>query len=470
MLAQKIAYNVVVNAVMKVLATALALVGIGLLTRYLGQAGFGDYATVLAFFAFFSALADLGLYAVTTREISRFQKDEENIISNIFTLRLVISLLIFFFVPFFVYFLPYTKEVKIGIVIIAGAFVFSSSYMVLNGIFQKRLVMDKVAFIEFLGKIVQVSFIALAVWRKWSFVWIITSLLLLSFFNFTFIVILARRYVKFKLSFNWKYWKNFLKMSLPMGIAAFIAFLYFKMDTILLSLLKGSQAVGIYNGAYKIIENITFFPGMIMGLILPLFSRYIFADYKEFYKIANKTFKVFLVLVIPLIIGVWFLASDIVLIIGGKKFIESAPILQILIVALGFIFFGNFFNNILLAGNLQSKLMKALAFCATFNIVANIILIPHYSYWGSAIISLLTEALVVILTAYLVKKHLNYFPTFENGYKFILSGGVMALFLFLSPYRNFFFLLITSSLIYFLMLYITQSITYKEIKSLLKGV
>ncbi len=466
MLARKIAYNVFANAIMKVLATMLALISIGFLTRYLGQAGFGDYATVLAFFAFFNALADLGLYATATREISRPQANEKEIISNVFTLRLVVSILILLITPFIIYFFPYSYQIKLGIFTVAIAFIFSSSYMVLNGIFQKRLIMDRVALIEFLGKIVQVSFIILVIWKKLSFNWIIFSLLLFSFFNFSLITFLARRYVKFNLKINWQYWKKFLKMSLPMGGATLITFFYFKTDTILLSLLKGSQAVGVYNGAYKIVENITFFPGMIMGLVLPLISRYIFTKKEKFKQISDKTFKVFFLLVIPLVIGSWFLASNIVLIIGGKEFLSSAPILRILIFSLAFIFFGNLFNNILLAGNMQKKLMQVLFFCAFFNVFANILFIPLYSYWAAAVISLITEAMVVFLTAYLTKKYLNYIPSLNNLSKFILSGAIMAFFLYLSPYHNFIFLLIGSSILYFLMLYITQAITKEEILSI----
>ena len=68
---RKIAYNVVFSAAAKMAGTVLALVGIGFITRYLGKDGFGDYSTVLAFFFFFGALADLGLYSISTREISR---------------------------------------------------------------------------------------------------------------------------------------------------------------------------------------------------------------------------------------------------------------------------------------------------------------------------------------------------------------------------------------------------------------
>ena len=56
-LARKIAYNVVLNSFLKVFSTVvLSLLSIRLITGYLGQEGFGEYSTVLAFFAFFSAM------------------------------------------------------------------------------------------------------------------------------------------------------------------------------------------------------------------------------------------------------------------------------------------------------------------------------------------------------------------------------------------------------------------------------
>ncbi len=115
MLAQKISYNIIVNGIAKVLSIALALFGIGMLTRYLGTDGFGKYATVLAFFAFFSAVGDFGLYSIATRKISRENSDESWILSRIFTLRLIISLTILFFTALFVWFLPYEQDIKADI-------------------------------------------------------------------------------------------------------------------------------------------------------------------------------------------------------------------------------------------------------------------------------------------------------------------------------------------------------------------
>ena len=67
----------------------------------------------------------------------------------------------------------------------------------------------------------------------------------------------------------------------------------------MLSIMKTSADVGIYNVAYKVLENITFFPSMLVGLVFPIMAQSIFHDRARFEDISNKTFKVFAVLVVP---------------------------------------------------------------------------------------------------------------------------------------------------------------------------
>lgn len=466
-IARKIAYNVVFNSFLKVFSTiALSLLSIRLITGYLGQDGFGAYSTVLAFFAFFSAIADLGLSSVTAREISREGADESRILSKVFSLRLTMSFIVFLLSPLLVVLFQYSRDVKIGILIAAGAILFSTASLLLNGIFQKRLAMDKVALVEFLGKIFQVSLVILVVRENWGFLAMTSTLLASLSFNAIIVFLLSRRYVKFSPHIDVRYWKEFLRESLPMGVTAIITFTYFKMDTILLSVLQSNAHVGIYNVAYKIMENLIFFPAMLAGLILPLLSRFIFTQRERFKEIADKTFKVFLIIVVPIVAGTWFLSGDIIRIVSGGGFSESAPVLRVLIFALGCIFFGNYFNMLLVVGNAQKKLMQTLFFAALFNLALNAILIPQFSYMGAATTSLLTEALVVILTSFLVRKYIHYTPSFESAGKILFSGITMSATLyFLEPY-SFLVAGISGVMVYLVMLWFTKAISPNEIVSL----
>lgn len=468
-IARKIAYNVVFNVITKILSTILALVGIGFITRYLGKEGFGDYSTVLAFFAFFGSIADLGLYTITAREISRSGADEKKILGNAFALRLVSSVAVFLITPILVFFLPYSQNVKIGILIVAASFVFSSTYMVLNGVFQKNLAMDKVATAEVLGKIIQIGIIIFAVHNNLGFITIILSILIAMIFNFLVVLLLVQKYIPLKLQFDFVYWKKFLKESAPLGLSAIVIFIYFKIDTILLSILKTNTEVGIYNAAYKVIENLSFFPAMIVGLMFPMFSRHIFSDKKHFAHLANETIKVFFIIIVPLIIGTLFLSEGVINLIGGAAFSQAANTLRILIFALAFIFFGGLFNNILIASNNQKKMLWMLIGCAIFNVTTNIVFIPTYSYTASAIISTLTEFLVAFTGLILTIKYTGYKPSIKQLPRILFSGLIMAIFLFMFKSHNFLTLVVGSSLVYVLFLWLTKTVTIRELRSIISN-
>ncbi|NTW26711.1 MAG: flippase [Candidatus Moranbacteria bacterium] len=468
-IARKIAYNVIFNVITKILSTILALVGIGFITRYLGKDGFGDYSTVLAFFAFFGSVADLGLYTITAREISRAGADEKKILGNAFALRLLSSIAVFLITPVLVFFLPYSNDVKIGILIAAASFVFSSTYMVLNGVFQKNLAMDKVATAEVLGKIIQIGIIILAVKNDLGFITIISSILAAMIFNFAIVLVLVQKYIPIKLQFDFTYWKKFLKESAPLGISAIVIFVYFKIDTIILSILKTNTEVGIYNAAYKVIENLSFFPAMIIGLMFPMFSRHIISDKKHFAHLANETLKVFIILIVPLVIGTLFLSEGIIHLIGGAAFTEAANTLRILIFALAFIFFGGLFNNILIASNHQKKMLWMLVGCAIFNVGANLLFIPTFSYTAAAIISTMTEFFVATVGLVLTIKYTGYKPSIQKVPQILFSGFIMGAFLFAFKDHSFILSTLAGAAVYILSLWLTRTITLKELRSIVNN-
>jgi O-antigen/teichoic acid export membrane protein len=467
-LARKIAYNVVLNSIFKVFSTVvLSLYSIRLITEYLGPEGFGKYATVLAFFAFFSAIVDLGLAPVTAREISKEGADEKRILGRVLALRLLSSAILLIFAPLVLLFFNYESDLKVGIVVAAIAVLFSSSSLLLNGIFQKNLAMDRVAFVEFFGKLLQVVLVTLIVRNDWGFLAVASTLLASLAFNALIVFWLSRSFVKFSLKVDTHFWKEFLKESAPLAATALITFAYFKLDTIILSVLQSNSDVGIYNVAYKIMENLIFFPAMLAGLILPLLSRTLTTDRALFEDIVDKTFKVFLLIVFPLVVGVWVLAPEIIAIVSGTGFEESVRVLRILVFALGFIFFGHYFTMLLVVGNAQKKLMKALLVAAVVNIALNLFLIPKYSYMAAAGVSLLTECLVVLLIGTLAFREIQFKPSFKPLPRILFATLLMALAMYYFDRYSFIIAGLSGGIVYVFGLWLTRVVTYAEIKMLL---
>jgi O-antigen/teichoic acid export membrane protein len=153
-LAKKIAHNTLIQIAGKIISTVLGLFSLALITRYLGQTGFGEYTTVMTFLTFFAVIADLGLTLITVQMISGQKNDEGKILNNLFSLRLVSALFFLGLAPIMVIFFPYSAAVKAGVLLAAISFVFPALNQVLVGLFQKKLNMDRSALAEVASRLV----------------------------------------------------------------------------------------------------------------------------------------------------------------------------------------------------------------------------------------------------------------------------------------------------------------------------
>ena len=413
-------------------------------------------------------MADFGLYHITARKIGRKDADENFIVRRVFALRLVISGTILLLIPIIVWLLPYENDTRIAIILMAIAFFFSSSYGLFNSVFQKYLAMDRVAITEFFGKLVQILWFAGVIYYDGGFLWIVAGVIIAMIFNALILLKLVKKYVNPLPIIDKFYWKKFIRQSAPMGIAAIITFLYFKVNIILLSWWVSPEEVGIYSAAYKVMENLIFFPAMIMGLMLPIFSRTIFTNKKLFASYVNKILKVFLLFIVPIVIGIWFTASDIMHLIGGEEYTDSVIVLKMLTIALFFIFFGQLFTTLLLVANLQKILMTILIIAAIINIIGNTIAIKLWSYMGAVGISIITELFVFIACAIIAYKHKNilYTPHIPQGWRIIAAGITMGIGLLFLSGLGFFFTIIISGVIYMITLIVLKAIKKNELREI----
>ncbi len=72
---------------------SLAIVGI--LARYLGQAGLGRYAFIISFIELFTVLVDMGMNRILVREVAKDQRQATRVTSAVWTLRLILALVVF---------------------------------------------------------------------------------------------------------------------------------------------------------------------------------------------------------------------------------------------------------------------------------------------------------------------------------------------------------------------------------------
>ena len=401
-----IALNTALSLSTKIAGIVLGFFSLGLTTRFLGQAGFGVYSTVLAYASIVSFLGDFGLYSLMVREISRIESREEEgaIASNIFTMRIV-GLVVFFALGIaFAPLLPHKGALPLFALFLASLqYLALSIAQVLVAIFQKYLNIAFVAVAELAGRGLTLGALMVAITYTRQVSDASRIALALTAFALGSLVIAVvsfwgtRRLVRLRLRVDFKAWKQLLAETLPMGIAVVVTAIYFRVDTILLAFLRSDAEVGIYNGAYRILDVLTFFPAAFVGLLMPRLSRYAVLDGKRFSNVFQGGFEALLMVTFPISAGLLLEAKPIVSFIAGKEFLASGLPLAILSGAVFMIFFGSLFSNALIAKKQQWPLAYIYIFGMIVNIGANLFVIPRWGYVGAAWTTLLTEGLATLL-------------------------------------------------------------------------
>lgn len=77
---KKIASNTIAQIISKILTALISIFLIGILTKTLPLELYGSYNKVFSYLGIFAFLADLGLYTIAIREISKGKEKAEKII------------------------------------------------------------------------------------------------------------------------------------------------------------------------------------------------------------------------------------------------------------------------------------------------------------------------------------------------------------------------------------------------------
>lgn len=474
-LAKKIAHNTIIQMIGKIISTVLGLFSLALITRYLGQAGFGEYTTITTFLTFFAVIADLGLTLITVQMISGEAKDENKILNNLFSLRLISALFFIGLAPLTVIFFPYSSVVKIGVLITALSFIFPALNQVLIGLFQKKLNMDKSSLAEVISRLVLLGGIIISEKLSYGLTGILLTSVIASGSSFLLHYIFSLKFATIKFEFDLSLWKLIVSRSWPLAITIVLNLIYLRADTLILSLFKDSETVGLYGAAYRMIDVLTTLPFMFAGLILPILTAaWLENNHDSFKKILQKSFDFMAIIAIPLVIGAQFLAEPIMIFIAGRDFVMAGEILKVLIFSVAAIFLGTMFSHAVIAINKQKKMISFYVFTSISSLAAYLILIPRYSYYGAAAVTIYSELMIAIFSAYCIFKYSHFFPSLMVFFKSFLSSLVMGGFIYLIPAKyqgNIFSLiliLILAILLYFVILYLLGGVKSEELKSILK--
>src|SRR3989344_2859885 len=466
---KKIAQNTVWQIIGKIIGTALGVITIGLLTRYLGQENYGLYTTAVAFMQFFGVLVDMGLYLICLKEISAKPGQESFIVSNIFTLRIISAVIFIGCGVLLIFAFPYPLVVKLSAAIVSISFFFMSLVQTLTSVFQKYLKRGQVALAEVIGRIGFLAVIVLFVFYKGNLPALMWGNVANTLIYFLILWFLVKKYVKVKWNFDFNYWKDIFRKAWPIALGVGFNLVYFPADTIILSLYHPAADVGIYGAPYKILEIMATFPHMFMGLIMPfLTAAWVANNLVDFKKIAQKTFDFFIIILVPMILGTLPLAGQIMELIAGKDFAVSGPILSILMLATGIIFLGVFFTYTIVILEKQKTMLKYFLTAAILSLIGYFMFIPRYSYFGAAWVTVAVESFIVLTSLLIFRKYTKVGLSLKILVKSLMAGVIMMVILYYLPDWPVLINILIGSLTYLMVMVVIKGIEKEKIFDIIK--
>ncbi|MCX6807549.1 MAG: flippase [Patescibacteria group bacterium] len=464
--------NTAVQIAGKVITGLLGIITIKLLTGYFDKATFGDYTIVFEFLAFFGILADMGLFTIAVREMSKPHANEEKILGNILGIRISLAFLALGLATAIAFLMPkYDLNVEIGVLISAlsmvAAFAAGSSSTILQSHMQMRWQALGLVF----GKIFTVAMTVLGIMFMQHFLYFMVAGLAGNIIYLICVLIFVTRIVKINLRFDFAYWKELIKTALPYGLALILGTIYFRIDTIMLYEIKGSEATAVYGVAVKALEILAVVPVFFLNSTLPVMTRYLAEKSDQLKRLIQLAFDFLSVSGLAIASGMIVLATPIVLFIAQKEYIDSAMPLRILMIAMIASFLNSLFAYILVVANKQAKLLWINLACVVINIAVNLYVIPRWSYIGAAYTSILSEVFILIATSLTVLPMLRLRISLIPFAKMLLSAIVMTGVLYILPREKAFDLLLAvpiGAIVYFFMLWILRALDRTAVVEVLK--
>ena len=201
---------------------------------------------------------------------------------------------------------------------------------------------------------------------------------------------------RFRILWDITVWVQIFKMCVPFFIMAISSRIYFKIDTIMITTIRGFAETAFYECPFRIITAAMFIPFSFTPVVYPLFSR--LSGNKEAFKIEHKKVLNQLTLLSCLLALFLFIFSKpIVKFIFGDEFYISWKVLSVLSLALPFLFIRSIDTLAFFSLGREKQAVYFMMFGITVKIILNSILIHSYGFLAAAVTTVITEIILFVL-------------------------------------------------------------------------
>ncbi len=462
----------------------LQMVYLVVTARYLGNVQFGKLSFALAFTQMFLPVTDLGLFNYVVREVSKklgsINSEQEREAVNQYFVNLLMSkaflgLCVLTLIASLVLILGYPADTMLTVYLLGVGLCLFSLNTAFHAIFQSY---EKLAYIGVtmtLFFVINVSLGCFAAFMGKNVITLAAINCVAGVVMFAANVsIFCKKFFLPKLTINILFCKEMLVYSMPIGIGAVCWSFYNRIDTTLLSLIKGDMSVGEYTAAYRLTNTLAFIPSAYLSAVFPLMANQ-YGDRPNLLltKLCQKSCRFMFILAFPLAFMLAANAPAIIELLYGKTYLNSVNSLRILSCAIIFTFVSSVLGYLLLSTYKTSREYTLYAIVGlVINVFCNCLLIPVFDLHGAAASTVITECCILVFYAWSIARKGFRLSLAQSAVKPFLACLPAVCIVFAFDMKNVFMSIPLSLTVYFLVLFMIRGIQrdeLREITNLLKG-
>ncbi|MBC7333945.1 MAG: flippase [Actinobacteria bacterium] len=405
---QRIAKNISMLFISRIISMLFGFFYVMYMARYLGPSKYGIIAFALALNGIFGVIVNFGLDFLIVREVARNKNLAGIYLANAMVLKVIFGVVSFLIVAFVVNILGYPETTIKVVYLITISTTIAGIVSVFRDIYQAFEEMVFIAAGQILSSVLSLILVLVGIKLQLGVIYFAVTFVLVNLIVLGYYVgVTIWKHLHFSIHINFNFWKHLVSESWSFALSSIFVAIFFWIDSVMLSYMKGNEIVGIYNAAYRLVYVLLFIPGTYFMTIYPVLSKMYMKSQKDVKFVYNRSLKYFATLGGLIGIVTMLFAKEIILLIYGQDYELSIPALKILIWAVVFSFVTHPPLYTLNSINRQIVYTKATALGALLNFILNIFAIQKLSYIGASLTTVFTEALVFSITFMYLKAHLE---------------------------------------------------------------
>jgi PST family polysaccharide transporter len=364
--------------------------------RYLGPASFGVFSYAYAIYALFNIVSGLGLDLLVVKEVTLRPDMEEEILGTSFLLKVAASCVTSVLAIAAAAILRPNDRLVLEVTALLSIASIFQGFEVASFFFQATLKSRLTIFptlAVFVAACIARVFAVLSHSTLLTFAWIAAAEIAVTQLSVGICYMFHRSSFP-KWHFNRVEATKLLEQSWPLMASSFLIIVYVRCDQVILGIFCSSTVVGDYSAAVKIAELWYALPLIICGSVMPQLLRIKQLDETSYLAKLQRLYDLlalssFIVAVITMIVG-----KTIVALMFGPQYSGVYPILALYVWTGVFVFVGILGGQQMTYDGLVKLQLQRSLFGAVANIVLNLLLVPSFGAMGSAISTLVVQAVV----------------------------------------------------------------------------